>query len=75
MVMKMKRLAKKCFEGDVTMPRVILWLICIICVLAGIVYGLCIAPFSRGLTIGSNNVNYNDCIWRNEEGEEEDEEE
>lgn len=75
MVMKMKRLAKQCFEGDVTMPKVILWLICIICVLAGIVYGLCVAPFTHGIAIGSNNGNYSECIWGSEEREEEDEEE
>ncbi|MDE6924312.1 MAG: hypothetical protein K2O97_12760 [Acetatifactor sp.] len=70
-VMKMKRLAKQCFEGDVTMPKVILWLICIICALAGIVYGLCAAPLTHGITIGSNNINYDDCIWGNEEEDEE----
>ena len=56
--LKLKNLAKKCFEGDLTMPKVIFWLIGIECLLAGIVYGLCIAPLTHGVTIGSNNGNY-----------------
>lgn len=72
LVTKMKHLAKKCFEGDLTMPKVIFWLVGIVCVLAGIVYGLCAAPLTHGITIGSNNGNcdYNECIWGGEEKEE-----
>lgn len=73
MLEKMKTLAKQCFEGDLTMPKVNLWLIGAICLLAGIVYGLCIAPFTHGVTIGCNNGNSN-CIWDDaEESEDEDE--
>jgi len=69
--MKMKKLAKQCFVGELTMPKAILWLIGINCVLAGIVYGLVIAPVTHGITIGSNNGNYDNCIWGNEEKDEE----
>lgn len=72
--LKLKNLAKKCFEGDLTMPKVIFWLIGIICVLAGIVYGLCVAPITHGVTIGSNNGNYESCIWGLDEKDEDDEE-
>lgn len=73
--LKLKNLAKKCFEGDLTMPKVIFWLIGIECLLAGVVYGLCIAPLTHGVTIGSNNgnSNYDKCMW--EYGEEKEQEE
>ena len=73
--LKLKNLAKKCFEGDLTMPKVIFWLIGIVCVLAGIVYGLCVAPLTHGVTIGCNNGNtYDKCIWGFEDKEEKEEE-
>lgn len=72
--MKLRNLAKKCFEGDLAMPKVIFWLTCIVCVLAGIVYGLCVAPLTHGVTIGSNNGNYDRCMWGIGEENREDEE-
>lgn len=71
MVEKLKNFTKQCFEGDVTMPKVVLWLVGGICLLAGIVYGLCMAPMTHGVTIGSNNGNTTDCIWDAKEDDEE----
>ena len=75
--LKLKNLAKKCFEGNLTMPKVIFWLIGIECLLAGIVYGLCIAPLTHGVTIGSNNgnSNYDKCVWGHGEEKEQEENE
>ncbi len=69
--MKLKNLAKQCFEGELTIPKAVLWLAGITCVLAGIVYGLLVAPVTHGISIGSNNGNCNDCIWGCEDKEEE----
>lgn len=60
---KVSCLKKKCFEGNLTMPKVILLLIGIICILAGIVYGMCIAPVTDGIAIGSNNHRHSGCMW------------
>lgn len=54
---KLQRLAVKCFEGEVTVTKVDLWLAMIICMLIGIVYGLLKAPMTHGLIIGSYNGN------------------
>lgn len=56
---KLKELAKKCFEGEVTLPKVMLWLIGAVCLFGGIVYGLKAAPMTHGVMIGSNNGNNN----------------
>lgn len=72
--MQLKNLAEKCFKGELTMPKVTLWMIGIICVLAGIVYGLCAAPLTHGIAIGSNNRNYDKCMWEYGKDNEEDEE-
>ena len=66
----MQKLMEQCFQGELTMPKVTLWLVGAVCMLAGIVYGLCIAPLTHGITIGSNNGNCNDCTWSNEEDKE-----
>ena len=80
---KMEKLARKCFEGELTMPKVTFWLIGAVCLLGGIVYGLCTAPLTHGVTIGCNNGNLsgstfegNDaiisgCSEKSEEDEEE----
>ena len=56
---KWTKLSEKWFKGDVTLPKVTLWLACSVCLLAGIVYGLKKAPWTHGVTIGSNNGNNN----------------
>lgn len=56
---KWTKLSEKWFIGDVTLPKVTLWLACSACLLAGIVYGLKKAPWTHGVTIGSNNGNNN----------------
>lgn len=60
MVLTMKRMVKKCFEGEVTMPKVNFWMIGIICLLTGIVFGLLAAPLTHGVIIGSNSGNISD---------------
>ena len=52
-------LTKKCFEGEVTLTKVTLWLALTTCLLAGIVYGLRKAPMTHGMMIGCNNGNNN----------------
>ncbi len=59
-VIACKRMMKKCFEGEVTMPKVNFWMIGVICVLSGVVYGLLTAPLTHGVIIGSNSGNVSD---------------
>lgn len=54
---KMKALMDKLFHGEVTVKKRELWLIALICLFAGIVYGIKKAPWTHGVTIGSNNGN------------------
>ncbi|MBE5882936.1 MAG: hypothetical protein E7291_00705 [Lachnospiraceae bacterium] len=63
MVEKLKKVTRQCFVGEMTMPKLNLWLIGGICLLAGVVYGLLMAPATRGVTIGSNNGNQSNCSW------------
>lgn len=58
-VIAMKKLAKQCFEGEITMPKVNLWMAGAICLLAGMVFGLLHAPLTHGIRIGCNNGNNN----------------
>ena len=37
---KLKEITERCFEGDLTLPKVTIWLIGAVCLLGGIVYGL-----------------------------------
>ncbi len=60
MLIAIKKMAKKCFEGETTMPKVNFWMIGIICLLAGIVTGLLAAPATHGIIIGSNSGNVRD---------------
>lgn len=71
---KLEKLAHKCFDGDLTMPKVNFWLIGAICLMSGIIYGMCIAPMTHGVTIGCNNGNNNNNIWGESEEEDDDEE-
>lgn len=56
---KWKMLREKWFEGEVTLPKAMLWLVCAVCLMTGIVYGLRKAPWTHGVTIASNNGNNN----------------
>lgn len=56
---RMREWKRSCFEGELTVPKVTLWLAGAVCLLAGIVYGLKAAPMTHGLNIGSNNGNNN----------------
>ena len=49
---KMKELAERCFSGEVTLPKAVIWLSGAVCLLAGIVYGLKTAPMTHGIIIG-----------------------
>lgn len=72
---KLEKIAHRCFDGDLTMPKTNFWLIGAVCVLAGIVYGLCMAPLTHGVTIGSNNGNSRNCVWGEPGAAKKDEEE
>lgn len=72
MAEKWKNLARQCFEGEITIPKVNLWLVGGICLFAGIAYGLLKAPMTHGVTIGSNNGNQSGCIWGMEKEDSED---
>ena len=65
---KLKKLVHTCFYGEITLPKVTCWLAAAACLLAGIVYGLRVAPFTHGMTIGSNNGNSGNCNWGKTEG-------
>lgn len=73
-IMKRKWMAlhEKWFEGEVTLPKTTLWLVCAVCLLGGIVYGLRKAPWTHGVTIGSYNGNCGNGLDDNlDEGQEE----
>lgn len=57
MLEKVKRLAENCFGGDTIVSKRDLWFIGGICFLAGVVYGMLLAPWTRGVQIGCNNGN------------------
>ena len=66
---KCRKLREACFEGEVTMTKATLWMIAAICLLAGIIRGLRMAPMTHGVMIecgngngsGSGNANGCDC--------------
>jgi len=66
-VIAMKKMAKKCFDGDLVMPKVNFWMLTAICLLAGTVFGLLAAPATHGIIIGSNSGNRQ---YKNDYGEE-----
>lgn len=45
------------FTGDVTLRKRELWMLGALCLFAGIVIGFVKAPWTHGVTIGSNNGN------------------
>ena len=52
---------KNCFEGEITLTKVDLWLIALVCLMAGTLRGLKKAPATHGVMIGSNNGNTFGC--------------
>ena len=60
-----------------TMPKINFWLIGLVCLLSGIVYGLRVAPWTHCVQIacnnGNNNGNSNASMNGHNEGEEEEE--
>lgn len=67
---KLTEWKKRCFVGELTLPKGTLWLIGAVCLLAGIVYGLKTAPMTHGMMIASNNGNNNGNNSGNNGGEE-----
>lgn len=65
-----KKWVSTCFEGEVTMPKTNFWLIGVVCLLAGVVYGLLVAPMTHGVMIGCNNGN-NENYYEDGAGEKE----
>ncbi|MCM1553539.1 MAG: hypothetical protein NC092_12720 [Butyrivibrio sp.] len=63
MLERCKEVLNNCFEGDVTLTKLTLWLLAALCFTAGIVYGLVLAPWTRGVAIGCNNVKQDDCCF------------
>ena len=62
---KLTTLRKVLFEGEVTLPKVTLWLAGLLCLMIGIVEGLKKAPFTHGMQFGCNCGNhtvYNDDV-------------
>lgn len=47
-----KKLAQKCFVGEVKVAKTVLWLLGALCLLIGIVYGLLVAPITHGISVG-----------------------
>jgi len=56
-LISVKRFVKKYCDGEVTMPKLNIWMLGLICLLTGIVFGLLTAPATHGIVIGSNNGN------------------
>lgn len=55
----MKEFLKNLFIGEVELSKRELWLLGGFCLFAGIAIGLLQAPWTHGVTIGSNNGNNN----------------
>lgn len=53
-----KENVKNLFCGETIISKRELWLTGVICFLAGVVYGLFTAPWTRGVSIGCNCGNY-----------------
>lgn len=75
---KLKEIKERCFEGEMTLSKVTIWLIGAVCLLGGIVYGLKTAPMTHGMMICSNNGNNNGndhgCSCKEEDEKEEENE-
>ena len=56
-----RRLKEICFDGEVTMTKTTLWMVAGLCLLAGIVRGLRMAPMTHGVMIGCGNGNGSGC--------------
>lgn len=69
---KISETCRKLFRGEVTINKRDLWLVGAVCLLAGVVYGLKKAPWTHGVTIGSNNGNNSGNCTRKPEQKEED---
>ena len=58
--MKMwKEWKEEFLEGDLRLPKYVLWLIALTCMCMGMVYGLMMSPCVKGFTVGSYNGSCN----------------
>lgn len=74
MLERCKKMMTNCFEGDLTLTKLTLWLTAALCFAVGVIYGLMLAPWTRGVSIGCNNSSQQDCCFgcgRADEDEEE----
>lgn len=58
---KLREWEERYLEGEITLPKTELWLLLMLCLMAGIVYGLRKAPLTHGMAIGSYNGNTFGC--------------
>lgn len=58
---KGRKLKEICFDGEVTMAKTTLWMIAVVCLLAGMIRGLRMAPMTHGVMIGCGNGNGSGC--------------
>ena len=58
---RLRELRKTWFEGEVTLAKTSLWMIAGLCLLAGIIRGLRMAPMTHGVIIGCGNGNGSGC--------------
>ena len=56
-----RKLKETWFEGEVTLTKASLWMIAGLCLLAGIIHGLRMAPMTHGVIIGCGNGNGSGC--------------
>ena len=56
-----RKLKEAWFDGEVTLAKTSLWMIAGLCLLAGIIHGLRIAPLTHGVIIGCGNGNGSGC--------------
>lgn len=58
---KCRKWKEICFDGEVTLAKTSLWMIAGLCLLAGIIRGLRMAPMTHGVIIGCGNGNGSGC--------------
>ena len=56
-----RKLKETCFDGGVTVTKTMLWMTGAICLLAGIIHGLRMAPLPHGVIIGCGNGDGSGC--------------
>lgn len=70
---ELKAKVRELLDGEVTFTKVDFCLIGLSCLMAGICIGLLTAPYTHGITIGSNNGNTNNNNYDGSAADEEQE--